>query len=133
MVAHFSSIATNLLRFNQKNVAEPWLAVDIGSNDGTFLKLMKEKGASVIGVDPAESVAKEAISRGIPTLITVFDEEAVCEIVKNFGLADVVTAFNVFAHADDLQEFTKNIVRLLKPEGIFVFEAQYLLDILERI
>ena len=42
------------------------------------------------------------------------------------GKADVVTANNVFAHVGNIKEFIKNAKNLLKDDGIFVIEVQYI-------
>ncbi len=48
--------------------------------------------------------------------------------MKQYGKADLVTAFNVFAHSDDLKEIAVNTSNILKKNGVFVFEVQYFLD-----
>ena len=45
----------------------------------------------------------------------------------------MVSAFNVFAHADDMSGMASGINKLLSPEGVFVFEVQYLVDILDKM
>ena len=40
-------------------------------------------------------------------------------IIKKYGKADVVTAFNVFAHSDKLKEILNNVEMLLKDNGEF--------------
>jgi len=40
----------------------------------------------------------------------------------------LITAFNVFAHSDNLKVITLNAFDLLKKDGTFVIEVQYLLD-----
>ena len=53
---HFIDIAKELkTKLNLKNNS---LVVDIGSNDGIFLKPIKELGINAIGVEPAKNVAK---------------------------------------------------------------------------
>ena len=61
-------------------------AIDIGSNDGTFLKGFKEAGMSVLGVEPTD-IAKIAESGGIPTVQEFFSEKVAIEILKNYGNA----------------------------------------------
>ena len=46
---------------------------------------------------------------------------------------DVVTAFNVFAHGDGLKDILKNTEELLKKNGEFIFEIQYLLRTLKDL
>jgi len=108
------------------------LAVDIGSNDGTLLKFFKEHGLRVLGVEPAGYVADMAIASGIPTIKTYFSKELAQQIKDDWGPAKIVTANRVFANIDDLAELTEGIRYLLEPDGIFVFETGYVVDILEN-
>lgn len=106
--------------------------IDIGSNDGLLLKKLQANGCEVQGVDPAESVATKAIENGIPTIVSFLDETVVEKILAESGPADFVTANNVFSHSDDLRNFAHMIRRLLKPEGVFIFEVSYLKDLVEN-
>ena len=45
----------------------------------------------------------------------------------------MITANNVFAHADDLAGITEGIRALLAPNGVFVFEGSYLVDVFEKV
>ena len=38
-----------------------------------------------------------------------------------------MTGFNVFAHSDDLKSILNNVEKILKADGEFIFEVQYLL------
>ena len=115
---------------NQKKKS---LVVDIGSNDGTLLSFFKKHGLNVLGVDPAKEIAKKASSNGIKTLPKFMNLTLSKDIRKKFGLADIVTANNAFAHGDDLIGLLKSIKNIMKPNGIFVFEVSYLLDVIEKI
>jgi hypothetical protein len=42
-------------------------------------------------------------------------------------------AFNVFAHVDDMGAMAESIRHLLAPDGVFVFEVSYLLDVLDHM
>jgi len=126
---HFANLANTLIHdFSLKSNS---LVVDIGSNDGVFLKPLQEKGVKIIGVDPAKNLSDIANRNGIETIPKFFNEDVANEIIKNKGNADLVTAFNVFAHADNLKDIAKNVFQLLKSDGVFVIEVQYLLDTLK--
>ena len=56
-----------------------------------------------------------------------FNHSTVNKIIKKHGKADVVTAFNVFAHGDGLKDILINTENLLKQNGEFIFEIQYVL------
>jgi SAM-dependent methyltransferase len=107
------------------------LAFDIGSNDGSLLKTFKDAGFRVVGVDPAKEIARRANEAGIPTYPNFMSLELAKKIRDEHGPAHVVTAFNVFAHADNLGEMADCVREMLAPDGLFYFEAQYLVDILD--
>lgn len=108
------------------------LVVDVGSNDGTLLKLFQNYYCCrVLGVDPAQKIAAEATAAGIPTLPTFFGRELATLIREQHGPAALITANNVFAHADSLTEIALGARDLLADDGRFVFEVQYLVDLVE--
>ena len=128
---HFVNISKELksdLKLKNSSVV-----VDIGSNDGIFLDPIKNLGMVAIGVEPAKNVAKIANSKKLTTLPEYFSHQTVSKIIKKYGKADVVTAFNVFAHGDGLKEILKNTENLLKKNGEFIFEIQYLLRTLKDV
>ena len=128
---HFIDIANELKSdLKLKNTS---VVVDIGSNDGIFLEPVKNLGINAIGVEPAKNVAKIANSKKLTTLPEYFSDKTVNKIIKKHGEADVVTAFNVFAHGDGLKDILKNTEELLKKNGEFIFEIQYLLRTLKDL
>tara|TARA_B100000945_G_C20420132_1_gene617487 strand:+ start:1058 stop:3601 length:2544 start_codon:yes stop_codon:yes gene_type:complete len=122
---HFVDIAKELqtdLKLKNKSVV-----VDIGSNDGIFIDPVKKLGIKAVGVEPAKNVAKIANSKGLTTLPEYFNKKTVNKLLNTYGKVDVVTAFNVFAHGDGLKEILNNTEAILKKDGEFIFEIQYLL------
>ena len=128
---HFVDIANELK--SDLKLKNSSLIVDIGSNDGIFLDPVKNLGINAIGIEPAKNVAKIANSKKLKTLPEYFSDKTVNKIIKTFGKADVVTAFNVFAHGDGLKDILKNTENLLKKNGEFIFEIQYLLRTLKDL
>jgi len=126
---HFLDAAD--LLSEQFNLKEGSFVVDIGSNDGVFLKPLQEKGISVCGVEPAKNLSYLAEQNGVPTINGYFeDESTVSQITQE---ADLVTAFNVFAHSDNLEQITRNVFDIMKPGGHFVIEVQYLYNTLKDV
>ncbi len=130
MMNNFSNLA---YLANQKvNLKGNDLVVDIGSNDGSLLRFFKNFGAKVLGIDPAENLAKIAIQSGIPTETRLFNKNSASFIFKKYGRAKVITATNVVAHIDDLHELMQGVEVLLDKNGIFITEFPYLLDLLTK-
>jgi SAM-dependent methyltransferase len=129
-VRHFEQYAQYVAdQFSPKKGS---LVLDIGSNDGTLLRFFKDAGHKVLGVEPAEEISEASRRAGIPTLTGFFSEDLARRIVKEHGQAAVVTANNVAAHIDDLAAVMRGVAKLLAPDGIFVFEVSYLVDVLEK-
>jgi len=128
---HFSNAADQYIR--QFNLTDASLVVDIGSNDGIALTPLQNKGVRVVGVEPAKNVAEIAWQNKIETVNAYFTQEVANQIVQQYGHADVVTASNVFAHADKLDEIAHAVFSLLRPEGSFIIEVQYLLDTIKDL
>ena len=108
------------------------LVVDVGSNDGTLLKQFKAHGARVVGVEPTNA-AKVANQSGIPTVQDFIGKKAVQKVTSKFGMAQVVTATNAFAHINDTHSLVDNIKSLMGKDSVFVSESQYLMDIIEKL
>ena len=131
IVDHFDECAQTVV--SRQAPAPGGLVFDIGSNDGTLLKAFKRLGFAVLGVDPVKPIAKKATEAGIETIPDVMTPALAARVRSERGPAAVITAFNVFAHSDDMASMAESIRSLLAPDGVFVFEASYLLDILDHL
>ncbi|PPR11105.1 MAG: hypothetical protein CFH41_01206 [Alphaproteobacteria bacterium MarineAlpha11_Bin1] len=130
-VQHFENYAETLnARF--RPIADS-LVVDIGSNDGTLLGFFKQQNYRVLGIDPAKRIAANASASGFETLPSFFTPDLAKQIVAERGTAAIVTANNVFAHAEDLAAIAQGITELLSPDGVFAFEVSYLVDVFENV
>ncbi|WP_394191930.1 methyltransferase domain-containing protein [Pseudoalteromonas atlantica] len=131
IINHFKEVSEMVL--NLYGAFEKKFAIDVGSNDGTFLKCFKQKGFKVLGIDPASAIAAKATLEGIETIADLMTEEKGKFISKHYGTAGLVTAFNVFAHADEMIDLLKGITQVLDNDGLFVFEVSYLKDIIDKM
>lgn len=129
-VAHFEEYAHSV--FNSLKMKKGDLVVEMGSNDGVLLKPFKALGARVLGVDPARNVARRATREGIPTLPDFFNVKLARQIAKKYDKAKIITANNVFAHINDLDEIVRAVFELLDKEGAFIIEAPYNIDLIEK-
>ena len=129
-VEHFRRYAEAMIR--EHLPAPPALVVDVGSNDGTLLRHFAGRGYTVVGVDPARKIAEQATASGIPTLPGFFTPDVAARLRDRHGAASLVTANNVFAHADDLDAIVEGVRGLLAPGGAFVVEVSYLVDVVSK-
>ncbi|MBL6939884.1 MAG: class I SAM-dependent methyltransferase [Alphaproteobacteria bacterium] len=108
------------------------LVVEVGSNDGTFLRTFRDHGLKVLGIDPAKNIAEQANKSGIETLVEFFNAGIAREVRAKYGAAKIVCANHVFAHVADMQGFVDGARHLLADDGVFVFEVGYLVDVYEK-
>lgn len=129
-INHFEDLAKQMKK--RLELKRKSLIVDIGSNDGILLKPFKRLGMRVLGIEPAKNIARQANKDGVSTWEKFFNAKVAKQIVEKHGQADLVTATNVFAHIDDLDEVVKGVKILIKPNGVFLVEVAYLVDLLKK-
>lgn len=131
LVEHFGRQADEATRRVQPKPGS--LVVEIGSNDGSLLRFYADRGLRVLGVDPGLENARNATASGIETIPDFFTSELARKVREERGPASIMAANNVFAHINDLGDVADGVRELLAPDGIFVFEVSYLVDILDRM
>jgi 2-polyprenyl-3-methyl-5-hydroxy-6-metoxy-1,4-benzoquinol methylase len=117
---------------NSFKIKENSLVVDIGSNVGVLLEGFKNCGMKVVGVDASSNIVKKANKSGIETILGFFDEEIVNKILNEHGNASIITATNVFAHIQNYELFIIALKKLLRPNGIFVFQVPHFLKLIKN-
>ena len=130
MINHFKDYAEWLKKDYLSNDSK---LIEIGSNDGTFLKNFSNTNIDYIGIEPSESVAKQAIKNGIKTINIFFNKENI-DNIKNFkNKTDVICAANVICHVPNLNNLVSSIDSLLSSKGVFVFEEPYLGSMFSKV
>ncbi|MBN1505732.1 MAG: class I SAM-dependent methyltransferase [Sedimentisphaerales bacterium] len=124
-------ITERLIR--QIGLSKESLVVEIASNDGYLLCNYQAHGVSVLGIEPAQNVARVAQERGIPTICEFFDETVGRRLAAEGKPADVIHANNVMAHVADLHGAIAGIAALLKPDGVAVIENHYVRDLIDHV
>lgn len=129
---HFNDYATEVVaRFVTPHHAT---VLEFGCNDGILLKPLADQGiANLIGVDPALNILKTIDDPRINTVHGFFNESLAEELIGRFGKADLVLANNVFAHIPDINGVTRAVEKILKDDGVFVFEVHYLGKIIQDL
>ena len=123
MVNHFKSYANWVKKKYQKNLKN---LVEIGSNDGTFLKNFKNKGINLVGFEPSKNVCEISRKSGIKTINKFFNYKNVKNLKNLKNKVNIITAANAICHVPDLISLIKGIDFLLDKKGLFIFEEPYL-------
>jgi SAM-dependent methyltransferase len=129
-LAHCESFASDAItRFKLDQSSR---VVEIASNDGYLLKFFDRAGIPVIGVEPAGNVAQAAQAAGINTIIEFFGNDFAKTLATAEKHADLIICNNVFAHVPDLNDFTRGLCTLLKPDGVLSIEFPHLQRLIEQ-
>lgn len=105
--------------------------VEMGSNNGAFLKAIRPHVAKVVGIDPAKNIVEQANADGIPTIAAFLSEQTVDDLRAQTGPADLLVARHCMAHLDDLRGTMRAIASMLADDGIVLIENAYLRSTLE--
>ncbi len=129
MKTHFKSYAD----FVKKYLNTGSKIIEIGSNDGTFLKNFDNSDNNILGIEPSKNVADIALKNNIPTINEFFNTVSVKKLKKFIGSTDLICASNVICHVPDLNNLIEGVDLLLNKEGVFIFEEPYLGSMFEKV
>ncbi|MDX2149528.1 MAG: class I SAM-dependent methyltransferase [Bryobacteraceae bacterium] len=130
-LAHARAMADTLI--TSLSLGEHSTVVEVASNDGYLLQYFQQKDIPVLGVEPAENIARAAAERGIPTLNCFFNTTAVPHVLARAGRADLIVGNNVLAHVPAINDFLAAARSCLKPTGTAVFEFPHLLQLVRNV
>jgi len=128
LVEYLKNMSDSLIK--KYNLSQDDLVVDLGSNDGTLLTGFKNNTIRVIGVEPT-NISQIANKNNVKTIQKFFTVDVATNIKTTAGEASLILATNMFAHMSTIGEVISGIELLLKPDGVFVFENHYLLDVIQ--
>ena len=112
-------------KFNPKKILE------IGSNDGSFLKNFKN--STVIGVEPCKNLAKITNSMNILTHDKFWNTPLSKIILNESGQFDLIYSANTISHIHDLEDTFNAVDKVLDNSGVFVLEDPSLLEIIKNV
>ncbi len=108
------------------------LVIEVASNDGYLLRNFVSRGIPCLGIEPTASTADAAEKLGIPVLREFFGEQLGKRLVAEGRRADLVTGNNVIAHVPDINDFTRGLKEVLKPDGTITLEFPHLMRLIEH-
>lgn len=88
---------------------------EIGCGAGFSIRFLAAQGWQVTGIDPSEYSDAWSKRLGFPLINAFFDGELLA------GDADLIYCNDVFEHVRQVETFSRDVFRALKPGGIFCF------------
>lgn len=107
--------------------------MEVGSNDGRFLRFCKDQGATdIVGIDPAANLRPVSASR--ETFMTGLFTPGLAEAGKRMlGRTDVIVARHVFGHIHNWDEFMAGLDAAAYADTLVVIEVPYVQDMLDGL
>ena len=125
-INNFASILAKIKKTSKKKNPQ---ILDIGSNDGSFLEIVKKKYPKILGIEPTNT-ARYATKKGINTIKKSLNFKLAKKILNKYSKFDFIIASNFFAQTNNLEEILKSIKLILDKNGLLIVEVQYLYELL---
>lgn len=98
--------------------------LDLGCAGGFMAEALARNGARVTGIDPAQDAIKAAKSHAkISNLDINYDVGVGEQMPYPDNHFDIVACVDVLEHVRDLSQVLAEVVRVLKPGGIFLYDT----------
>lgn len=107
------------------------IVLDIGCNDGTLLDFYP-RHVQRVGFDLLGKLEPEATAKGIRFINEAFNANAFRKQLGGDGKAAIITAISMFYDLEDPNEFLRDILEILKDDGILVVQQNYLVTMIEN-
>lgn len=139
--AYFSSTSTGWVahaaKYSKEIISKLGLTnnsyvIELASNDGYLLRNFVAAGIPCLGIEPTASTAAHAKNLGIPVMLEFFGEKLGRQLAQQGKQADLVVGNNVYAHVPDINDFTRGLQAVLKPNGTITLEFPHLMQLLEH-
>lgn len=132
MLEHAERLVSEVVA--SRNLGPESLVVEVASNDGYLLQYYLRAGVPVLGIEPAQNIAKIAREEaGVNTITEFFGVDLARKLRAEGVRADVIHANNVLAHVPDLNGFVAGLRVLLEDSGVAVIEVPYVKDLVDNV
>ena len=109
----------------------PNFIMEIGSNDGSFIKNFDKK--KVIGIEPCGNMAKITQGMGYKTYPNFWNIKLAKKIKSKVKNIDLIYAANTVSHIEDLDSVFSSINHILTDDGIIIIEDPSLLECFKKV
>ena len=119
------------LAYKIKKKFKPKSILEIGSNDGVFIKYFSN--INNVGVEPCKNLADLTSKMKIKTYDKFWTFKLSNKILSKHGKFDIIYSANTISHIHNLNETFKAIENSLDFNGIFILEDPSLLKSLQKL
>ena len=119
-----------LLAKKIKKEIKPKKILEIGSNDGSFLKNFNKK--NTVGIEPCSNVEKITKKKGFRTFANYWNKKTALKILNKFGKFDLIYSANTISHIKNLNDVFRNINLVLNDKGTLIIEDPSLIECLKK-
>ena len=125
---HFDELAEKIVQQHGSDIK----VLEIGSNDGTLLKSLRDRGVDAVGIEPSESLCKLSKDMNLNVVHGMLDNDTIEKSLPGDIKAQIIVANNVFAHIDDMPNALALISSNIELGGSFIFEVAHLKSLIEN-
>lgn len=127
LIKYFTDLAQRLVEQFQLQPGDT--VIEIGSNDGTFLKAFQSLGMDVLGIDGANQATDIAVADGVPVIQQFFGKGSAVDVRKRVrpgSKIGLLLAMNVLAHTGKINEFLDETTELMDSDTVLVSQSHWL-------
>ena len=125
MKSSFKNLSKTIIKkFN------PYLLLEIGSNDGALITNFSKK--KVVGIEPCLNLAKITKKKGYTTYNEYWDFNLSKKLRNKFKAFDLIYSANTLTHISNLEDVFKSIDNVLSEKGILIIEDPSLLECIKK-
>ena len=100
--------------------------IEVGSNDGIFLKALREQGmTNLLGIEPAQDARTQALESGIETVGEYFNSSTAIDIADKHGKHDFFVSRQNLEHIEDLVSYADGMRAVLNDQALVLIEVPY--------
>ena len=132
----YRSSTSKTMRVHLKKLAQivkkmkPKKILEIGSNDGCFIKNFERK--KTIGIEPCSNVEKLTKKQKYNTYSKYWSPELAKKILIKHKKSNVIFSSNTISHIKNLDKVFEGINIVLEDDGVFIIEDPSLLECIKR-
>jgi 2-polyprenyl-3-methyl-5-hydroxy-6-metoxy-1,4-benzoquinol methylase len=100
------------------------LIVEVGANDGTFLRELRGCGFhKLLGVEPSKQLSEISSNAGFDIVNGYFDRSLAASVSRSRGQARAVVCRHTLEHVPNIRELVDGIYGMLAPGGLCFIEV----------